>query len=199
MATALLFAGGCGEFIKRASPDGGAPVAAPAASTGWSWLAEAQEVQTLLTYAQHMAALNADDVRQEYAVVNQVFNHDRTESTRLKLILLMSLPNAPVRDDARLLNLLETSLCLAQPPESPRHQLVKLLTRLTAERMRQTAALREELKKVDAQARDEQRRLEEEHKRADELQVRADELQSKLDKLLAIDREMRRSPRRTPR
>jgi hypothetical protein len=200
MVAVLLVASGCADFPKPPPPGDEPAGRAPAASmSSWEWLVDAQEVQSLLAYAERMQAANAEDMRQEYAAVNQSFNRDRTESTRLKLVLLLSLPNAPVRDDARLLNLLETSLSHTQPPEAPRHQLVTLLMRLSAERIRHVGALRDELKKVDAQAKDEQRREEEEHKRTDELQKRADELQSKLDKLLAIDREMRRSPRRMPR
>ena len=199
LAVAALLPG-C-TWFKLAPPGGGeesgSEAGAPVASmTRQDWSAEEDDVQMLLAYFQRMLGVSADDLRKEFNAVNQVYNRDKTESARLKLVLLLSLPNASFRDDARLQNLLETSPVRNAAPESPRRQLLTLLTRLNAERLRQVAAVREEQRKFEIQVKEEQRRVEEQQKRADEQQKRADDLQQKLDKLLAIERELRRGPRR---
>lgn len=170
------------------------------------WQAELEEVQSLLAYYQKMAGTSAEELKKEFAAVNLIFNRDKSEAARFKLVLLMSLPGGAYRDDARLTSLLDGAATRASPPDSPRYQFLVLLSRLTSERVRQLgAAERDGAKRLEAQVRDEQRRAEEEQKRAedlqkraDEAQKRADEAQQKLDKLLAIEREMRRAPRRLP-
>jgi hypothetical protein len=103
-------------------------------------------------------------------------------------------PGAAFRDDSRLLNLLETSPLRNAPAESPQRELLTLLHKLTAERVRVAGLGKDEQRRMETQAKDEQKRLEQQVK---EEQRRADELQSKLDALLAIDRELRqRSPQR---
>ena len=192
---------GC-AWLKLAPPGppeaagSGTPSQASASPPQQDWGAEAEEVRALLAYYQRMLGVSADDLRKEFTAVNQVFNRDKTESERLKLTLLLSIPNAPFRDDARLMMLLETSPVRNEVPESPRRQLLTLLTRLSAERLRLLSLARDEQKKLDAQVKEEQRRSEEQQKRAEEEQKRADDLQQKLDKLLAIERELRRGARR---
>lgn len=200
---AALILSGCAWF-KLAPPVGTdtAGESWPPGATLWRSAAavEADEVLALLGYYQRMLGASAEDQRKELNSVGQVFARDKTESARFRLALLLSLPNAALRDDARLTNLLENSPSRSAPPESARRQLLTLLTRLTAERQRQTGQLREEHKKLEAQVKDEQKRADEQQKRADEVQKRADELQEKLDKLLAIERELRaRTPRRQVR
>lgn len=168
--------------------------------------AEAEDVQALIAYFQKISGMSADDLRKEFAGVNLVFNRDKNEDARMKLVLLMSLPGGTFRDDGRLASLLEGSASRAAPRDSPRQQFLILLSRLNSERLRQVGSERESAKKLDAQLKEEQRRADEEQKRADELQKRveeaqkrADEAQQKLDKLLAIEREMRTAPRRLPK
>jgi hypothetical protein len=201
LATALLLIAGCAQ-LNRLPPATGEHHPGAAAFGIFSRddsAVQAEEVQMLLAYYQRMLSVSAEDLRREFTAVSQVFGRDKAESARLKLALLMSIPGASFRDDARLLTLLEGSTSRALPPESPHRQLVTLLSRLTGERVRQLGAEREGLKKVESELKEAQRRAEEQQQRADALQKRADELQQKLDKLLAIDREMRHSPRRIPR
>lgn len=200
--------GGCAGH-QPPVPAGTEPSASPlSVPTLWRTEAdiEADEVIALLAYFQRVQALPADEQRREYVAVNQQFGKDKSENSRLKLALLMSIPGAGFRDDAKLMNLLETAASRNAATDSPRRELLTLLTRLHAERIRQTGQLRDELRKSEALVKEEQRRTEEQirraeeqQKRGDELQKRADELQQKLDKLLAIDREMRsRGSNRTP-
>jgi hypothetical protein len=208
MVLALGLSAGCAQMLPGSLGRSDRP-------TGWGlgsslsradWQAEIEEVQGLLAYFQKMAGTSAEDLKKEFAAVNLIFNRDKTESARMKLVLLMSLPGGAYRDDARLSSLLEGAASRASPPDSPRHQFLVLLARLNSERMRQvSAAERDGVKRLEAQVKDEQRRAEDEQKRADDLQKRADEaqkraddVQQKLDKLLAIEREMRRAPRRLP-
>lgn len=201
LAAALLLIAGCAQ-LNRVPPAVGERNAGAATLGIFSRddsAVEAEEVQMLMAYFQRMLSVSAEDLRKEFTAASQVFGRDKTESARFKLALLMSIPGASFRDDARLVALLDGSASRALSPESPRHQLLTLLTRLTGERVRQVAVEREGLKKLEVDLKEAQRRAEEQQQRADALQKRADELQQKLDKLLAIDREMRHSPRRIPR
>ena len=175
-----------------------APVVVPASVSVPPKGSEADEVVALLAYFQRVSAMGAEDLRREYNTVNAAFNKDKIESQRLKLALLLSVPQAPFGDDKRLISLLETAPTRNAPADSPQRELLTLLQKLTAERVRQVNLSKEEQKRTDTQTRDEQKRLEQQVK--DE-QKRADELQQKLDALLAIDRDLRhRAPQRgTPR
>lgn len=201
LATALLLITGCAQLaqVLPAANERNAGAATLGIFARDDTAVEAEEVQMLLAYFQRMLSVSAEDLRREFTAVSQVFGRDKAESARFKLALLMSIPGASFRDDARLMALLDGSASRAQSPESPRHQLLTLLTRLNGERVRQVAVEREGLKKLEAELKETQRRAEEQQQRAEALQKRADELQQKLDKLLAIDREMRHSPRRLPR
>lgn len=200
-ATAALMLQAC-AWLNVAPPPAG-----DAAESWWSARSEGDEVLALLAYYQRMAAASAEDQRKEFNVQNQAFGRDKGENARLKLVLLLSLPNVAFRDDARLASLLDASASRNAAAESPRRQLVGLLSRLTAERQRLSNQLRDEQRKLETQFRDEQKRADDQQKRADELQKRvdelqkrADELQTKLDKLVAIERELRaRTPRRPAR
>lgn len=155
----------------------------------------------LLGYFQRVSAMSAEELRREYTSVNQAFTKDKNESYRLKLVLLLSVPGAAFRDDVRLVNLLESAQGRNGDSDSPQRELISLLYKLTAERVRLAAQAKEDQRKYEAQAvqaRDEQKRLEQQAK--DE-QRRADELQQKLDALMAIERELRqRAPQRgTPK
>ncbi|MBS1173047.1 MAG: hypothetical protein H6R12_1877 [Proteobacteria bacterium] len=205
---ALLLAG-CSSLRMPPPAANGEDTGPPSAVFPWpDWSSETEEVQNLLAYYQRMLGVSADDLRKEFNAVNQVFNRDKTENARLKLVLLLSVPNTTFRDDSRVVSLLENSLSRTAAAESPRRQLVTLLSRLSTDRLRQVAQVKDEQKKQETQLKDELRRVEEQlkrtdeyqkradeqQKRADEQQKRADELQEKLDKLLAIERELRRKP-----
>lgn len=201
LAAAMLLIAGCTQLNHAPPAAGERHAGAPTLGifSRDDSAIEAEEVQMLMTYFQRMLSVSAEDLRKEFTAVSQVFSRDKSENARFKLALLMSIPGASFRDDARLVALLDGSASRGLSPESPRHQLLTLLTRLTGERVRQVAVEREGQKKLEAELKETQRRADEQQQRADALQKRADELQQKLDKLLAIDREMRHSPRRIPR
>lgn len=98
---------------------------------------EKDEVAALLAYYQELLAMPAEDLRHEYQSTSQSFARDKTEQERLKLALLMNVPGAAWRDDAKLLALLEGAQSRAGPAESPRRQFLTLLQKLVAERLRE--------------------------------------------------------------
>ncbi len=201
---AALLANGCGLFTVAPPPGSEVTAVDPWSQAASLWRSaaeiEGEEVLALLAYYHRMAAAASEEQRKEFNAVSQAFARDKSENARLRLALLMSLPHASFRDEARLASLLDNATSRNGAPDSARRHLVTLLSRLTAERQRQGSLLRDEQKKLEAQVKDEQRRTEEQEKRADDLQKRSDELQEKLDKLLAIERELRtRAPRPSSR
>lgn len=185
---------GCVMPVEQSPAPAPAPEPAPIVVVTAPPNAEAEEVVSLLAYFQRVSGLGAEELRREYNAVNQAFTREKTEAQRLRLALLLSVPGAAYRDDGRLMTLLEASALRSAPVDSPQRELLTLLQRLTAERVRQLAQAKDEQRRIETQAKEEQKRLEQQVK--DE-QRRADELQQKLDALLAIDRELRqRLPQR---
>lgn len=148
------------------------PVEAPAEKSAAA--KEGDEVVALLAYYQRLVGMPADDLKREYQAANQAYARSRDELARLRLALLMSVPGAPWRDEARLLALLEGVGSRLPAGESPRRHLATLLARLAADQARET-------KRLEALVKEEQRR--------------ADELQQKLDAMLKIEENLRRGRR----
>lgn len=172
-AIAALVLAGCA--LLRGQEPAAAPAPPPAQVTApqAELVQEIEEVMALLAYYQRMLGMSAEDLRREHQLATQALARDKTEFGRLRLALLLNVPSAAFRDDAKLTTLLETSAARNGPPESPRRQFVTLLHKLVSERMR-------------------------EQRRADELQLRADELQQKLDAVLEIERSLRNRRQKKP-
>jgi len=166
---------------------------------------ELQEVLELLSYFQRVAALPQDELRKEYNAVNAVFLREKTDAQRLRLALLLLVPGASFRDDAKLTGLLEgvASRPVTGDANSPQRLLAQTLLKMTNERLRQ---VREEQKRIEALPREDAKRAEEANAQARKLEAqlndekrRGDELQKKLDALLSIERDLRnRNPQRRP-
>lgn len=144
---AAAFVGGC-AMLPGATPE---PDAVSASMSSADRAQESAEVSALLAYYQGLLDLPAEDLRREYQGISQSFARDRSETMRLRLAMLLCVPGAAWRDDARLLALLEGANSRKAPPDSPRRQFVVFLQKQVAERQR-------------------------EHKRADELQQKLDSL-----------------------
>lgn len=207
LCAAVLAGSGCQLFKPPSATNGEAsqsvPPQAPAPSSEPP--PEIQEVIDLLSYFQRIVALPADELRKEYNAANTVFQRDKSEQQRLRLALLLSVPGASFRDDAKLLGLLESVAPKSGNGDanSPQRQLAAILQKLNAERVRQ---IREEQKRAEQLPREDVKRAEEllalnrrlEGQLTDEKR-RSDELQKKLDALLNIERDIRsRSPQRRP-
>ena len=134
---------------------------------------EAQEVAGMLAGQERLAAARMDEQRREFNSAQAEHDRAATDTTRLKLALMMLLPRAPWRDDARALSLLGAIEATPGGQPSARHDLAQTLSRMLR-------AQRDEQRKGDSlsqQLREERRRLE--------------EAQQKIDSLRAIDRESR--------
>ena len=209
---AALFAVGCQfpllkpEPVANDSPTPPMPTPTPIPPPTPSEIAQDnQEVVELLGYFQRVATLPPDELRKEYNAVNATFLRDKSDLQRLRLVLLLSVPGASFRDDAKLAGLLETAVPRSGTGDanSPQRQLALVLQKLNNERVRQ---VREEQKRIEQLPREDAKRVEElntqnrklEGQLADEKR-RSDELQKKLDALLTIERDLRsRSPQRRP-
>jgi hypothetical protein len=137
------------------------------AATPWT-AAETREVIELLDFHDRLTGMAADELRREYQAAQAAFDKQPGDVQRLRLALLLTLPRAPWRDDARALQLLGGMETVPPGQPSPRRDLAVLIQKLVAERQRQ---VREEHRKVE-------------------------DLQQKLDSLRAIDRETRQKPPR---
>jgi hypothetical protein len=149
---------------------------------------EAREVIELLDYYGHLATLPSNEQLRAYQDALANFEQQPGDMQRLHLALALALPRVPWRDDARVLQLIES---IAEAPidhASPRRDLALILHNLVSERLRQTRD--EQRKAEDMQKRlqtllvERQRQLQDEHRRVEDLQ-------EKLDALRTIDRDTR--------
>lgn len=155
-----------------------------------------RELAELLMYRESLLAMSPEEQAKAFDAALQLLEQRHDDAARLRLALLLSLPRAPWRDDARLLSLLED----IEPDAasgSARRALAQLIRGLILEQQR---LLREDRKRMVAEqqqaVREEHQRMLNERQRLLQLeQRRADELQKKLDALLNIDRTMRRKGR----
>jgi hypothetical protein len=136
---------------------------------------EAQEVAAMLGSHERLATLKVDEQRREFNAALAAHEQTANDTTRLKLALVMLLPRAPWRDDARVQALLGAIEAAPAGQSSVRHDLAQLLLRLMAERHR-------------AQ-RDEQRKAEQIAQQLREERRKSEEMQQKIESLRSIDRE----------
>jgi hypothetical protein len=96
LALALLFAG-CAGLRSPIVP-------APGLAGGEL---EQRQVSEMISYAQRVAAMSAEQQRREYSASNQAFAKDKDAMSRMRLALLIATPAAAVQDAARAATLLE--------------------------------------------------------------------------------------------
>lgn len=152
LAAAAILAG-CAQFpFGKSEPARVSPPEPPSepAPVRADFSQESAEVAALLAYYQELLAMQPEELRREFQAVSQSFARERGELGRLRLALLMCVPTAPWRDDAKLLSLLDGALNRGMPPESPRRQFIVLLQRLVAERQREQRRADELQQKMDA-------------------------------------------------
>ncbi len=153
------------------------------------------ELLALLDYRERLLALPSDAQRAAYHAAVQELERQPDDLARMRLALVLSIPRAPWRDDARLLSLLAE----IEPGTtgSGHRALAQLIRSLLLEQQRLLAEERQRLAAEQQKAvREEHQRMVTERQRLvrDE-QRRAEELQAKLDALLKIDRQMRQKAR----
>ena len=108
---------------------------------------EERQVIQLISYAQRVATMTAEQQRREYSLSNQAFARDKDAMSRMRLALLLATPGAGVQDAARATSLLEP-MARTGSATSPLHALARLLYRQLNERVneqRRAKLMREQL------------------------------------------------------
>lgn len=128
------------------------------------------DMAELLAYNQRIRALSGDELAAEYAAATQSLAKLKSDASRLRLAMLLSLPAAAFRDDGRAVALAEDVAGRKNPESNSLRPLALFIAATVNEQRRQ-----EERNQKLSQ------RLQEEEKRADALQ-------QKLDGLKAIEK-----------
>lgn len=154
---------------------------------GRIWLpgaeSEPADVERMLEYYERVARLKESELAKEYESARNDFEKQQTESNRMQLAILLSLPQAGFRDDTSALGLVQAWTRDRSLAESRLRPLALLLQNHLAESLRVTEALQTQ----SVRLRDEQRK--------------AEAFQQKLEALLEmemkmIEREQAAQPRR---
>lgn len=67
----------------------------------------ASDTESLLLYYQHLRKLSATDLGREHDTARQAYSRSRTDFSRVRLAMVLSLPNTVFIDEGRALELLE--------------------------------------------------------------------------------------------
>ena len=129
---------GCGalqefETAGRAPP---APVQRPIS-----------DVESLLLYYRHIGRLKENQLTREHEIANSAYARERTDFNRVRLAMLLGLPNTALSDDARALELLEP---VAMSEGGEFSALAALLAAQLRERKRLDASAQDLQQKLDA-------------------------------------------------
>lgn len=114
------------------------PVPAPAGESS---------LERLLGYFRHVKRLGGGEIVREHDSVRLAFTRSRSEFDRLRLAMVLALPNTPVSDEARALELLEP---VVKNQSSDLHGLAFLLSALLQEQRRLGATVHSMQQKLDA-------------------------------------------------
>ncbi len=107
----------------------------------------ATDAENLLLYYEHVRKLVAADLNREHDAARQVYTRARSDFSRIRFAMVLSLPNTAVSDEGRALELLEP---VAKNQGSPLHGLAYLLTSQLQERKRLDASAQGLQQKLDA-------------------------------------------------
>lgn len=146
----VLGLAGCAVFSTEKPETGSVGPAIVVEASGPDFARESAEVATLLAYYQDMLGLPVENLKREYRAVSQAFSRDRNELGRLRLALLMCLPQVPWRDDGKILALLEGAASRKAAAESPLRHFVVMLEKLVQERQRDQKRADELQQKLDS-------------------------------------------------
>jgi hypothetical protein len=149
---------------------------------------DAGELSELLGRFDWLARQPVAEQNREFLAAQAAYTKDANQTNRLRLALALSLPQAPWRDDARVVALLADEMDTRSRP-TLRRQASQLLFRLIMERQRlvkeeqrRVETAQQELKRLEGSVHDERRK--------------AEDLQQKLDALREIDRNAIKPARR---
>lgn len=107
----------------------------------------ASDADSLLLYYQHLRKLPGPELTREHDNARQAFARSRSDFNRIRLALVLSLPNTPYHDEGRALELIEA---VAKKPNSRLNGLAYLLGAHLQDRKRLDASAQGLQQKLDA-------------------------------------------------
>jgi hypothetical protein len=107
----------------------------------------ASDAESLLLYYQHLRKLAGPELSREHETARQAYARARSDSNRVRLGMLLSLPGAPFSDETRALEMLEP---VAKHPGGSLGGLAALLVSQLQERRRIDASAQGLQQKLDA-------------------------------------------------
>jgi hypothetical protein len=128
-----------------------------------------RDVERLLDYFARARKMPVGELGRENESVRQAYARAPTDLNRMRLAMLLSLPNAAFNDEARALELLDP---LVKNPQSPLHALAFLMSTYIQEQKRLTASLQAHQQNIQG------------------LQQNLQGLQNKLDALRSLERSL---------
>jgi hypothetical protein len=107
----------------------------------------ASDVDSLVMYHEHIRKLPAAELAREHEAARQTYNRDRSAFNRVRLAMMLSLPNTPFNDDGRAIDLLDP---VVRDANGKLHALALMLTSHLQEQRRLSASLHGLQQKLDA-------------------------------------------------
>jgi hypothetical protein len=107
----------------------------------------ASDVDSLVLYYQHIRKLPAGDAGREYEAARQTYNRERSAFNRVRLAMMLSLPNMPFNDDGRAIDVLEP---VVRDSNGRLHALALMLSSHLQEQKRLNASVHGLQQKLDA-------------------------------------------------
>ena len=141
-------------------------------------------VDGYLAYFRYTSSLSGEELKKEYAVVNQAYAKTKNDNSRLQLALLLSLPNTGFRDDSRALSLLKEFLANKASDSSQLKDFALLLSAYIAEHKRQE----EKIKTEQTRGEELEQKFEGLKDNLKTEQSRSEELEQKLEALKGIEK-----------
>jgi len=132
--------------------------------------ARAEDLERLLVYFEHIRKLPSAELTRENESARASFTRSRSDFDRLRLAMLLSVPNTAIADEQRAYELLDP---VVKNPASPLHGLALLMSTHLQERRRLEGSNRE-------------------------LQQNVQGLQNKLDALMSLERTLMDRDKSTP-
>ncbi len=148
------------------------------ATAGWSPpLLVTSKVEELMLYYDYLRKQSAAELVREYDRTRQSLAHSRTDVNRVRVALLLALPNAPFHDTTAALGLLNEVTKETKAASPSLRGLASMMTMLIAEQQR-----------ANNNVEDMSQKLKDEQKRADALQGQVDGIKNMEKNLIRRDR-----------
>lgn len=107
----------------------------------------ASDTESLLLYFQHLRKLPGAELGREHETARQAYTRARTDFNRVRLAMVLSLPNSAFTDDGRALELLEP---VAKNPGTRLQGLAQVLSSNLQEQKKLNASVQGLQQKLDA-------------------------------------------------